>query len=320
MSAVGDINGDGYNDIIVGALGSGNADDSDFVFVYSGENGEELYTFHHGHLFEGFGWAVSTGDVNNDGYDDIIIGVPWSDVNSDTVGRVFVFSGQNGDTLYTFIGAAEDDQFGYSVASGGDFNNDGYEEIVVGATYRYATGENESEVYVFSGQTGAVLYVYTSQSIDDLFGITVWSRGDLNNDGFADLVIGAPNNDGNGVDAGRVYAFSGQTGDTLFLFSGESENDFLGQSVAVADINNDNYDDLIIGTGENISPGLCCGAGKVYVLSGLDGDTILVINGKVQDIFGYRVAPAGDVDNDGFTDILVGTPFAYDQVTQIGRT
>ena len=250
--------------------------------------------------------VASAGDVNNDGFDDMIVGAWKNDAGGSEAGRAYVFSGLNGDTLYVFTGEAAEDWFGVSVASAGDVNNDGFADLIVGAPRNDAGGTDAGRAYVFSGQTGDTLYVFTGEDTANFFGGSVSSAGDVNNDGYDDLIVGAFRNDAGGNGAGRAYVFSGQSGDTLFVFTGEAEFDQLGFSVAFAgDVNNDGFDDLIVGADGNDAAGPA--AGRAYVFSGKTGDTLYVFTGEAgDDRFGWSVASAGDVDNDGFDDIIVG--------------
>ena len=265
-------------------------------YTFTGEASEDF-----------FGVSVaSAGDVNNDGFDDLIVGAYSNDAGGNNAGRVYVFSGQTGDTLYVFTGEAAEDRFGASVASAGDVNNDGFDDLIVGAFRNNVGGNEAGQAYVFSGQTGDTLYVFTGEAAGDRFGISVASAGDVDNDGFDDLIVGALYNDAGGNDAGRAYVFSGQTGDTLYVFTGAAADDFLGSSVASAgDVNNDGYDDLIVGVSNNDAGGPQ--AGRAYVFSGQSGETLYVFTGEAEgDLFGGSAASAGDVNNDGFDDLIVG--------------
>ena len=308
VASAGDVNNDGFADLIVGAwYNSAVGFQAGRAYVLSGQTGDTIYVFTAEAARDNFGNSVATaGDVNNDGFADLIVGASGNEAGGIRAGRAYVFSGQTGDTIYVFTGEAGADRFGYSVASAGDVNNDGFDDLLVGAPSDANSSDQAGRVYVFSGLTGDTLYVFDGEAVDDYFGISVASAGDVNNDGFDDVIVGAIWNNAGGQTAGRAYVFSGKTGDTLYVFTGAAASDYFGASVASAgDVNNDGFDDLIVGALFNDAGG--SNAGRAYVFSGLNGDTIEVFTGEAEaDLFGYSVASAGDVNNDGFDDLFVG--------------
>ena len=247
VSGAGDVNGDGFADLIVGVPMADSAQ------VFSGIDGSVLYTLADpgGELF---GRRVSdAGDVNLDGFADLIVGDPRND-------RVRVFSGIDGSVLYTFDGDTAGDQFGGSVSGAGDVNGDGYADLIVGANADDNNGNASGSARVFSGVDGSVLYTFDGDfstdlvpSFGDSFGSAVSGAGDLNGDGFADLIVGAPNDDPNGQNSGSVRVFSGFDGSVLYNFDGDSFTDFLngdrfGTSVSgTGDVNGDGVPDFVVG-------------------------------------------------------------------------
>ncbi len=310
VSSAGDVNNDGYSDLIFSAY-SNDASGLDLgsVYVISGQDGDTLLIFHGEGPLDIFGGSVAcAGDVNNDGFDDIIIGARRNDGIADNAGRVYVFSGQNGDTLFVLSGEAAGDNFGVSVSKAGDLDDDGFADIIIGAHANDGNGIDAGRAYVFSGQTKDTLYVFSGELGADYFGFSVSSAGDINKDGYSDVIIGARYNDGGDADKGRAYVFSGHTGDTLYVFTGESPYDYFGWSVSWAgDVNNDSFDDVIIGaTGHDFL------TGRTYVFSGQNGDNLYVFDGKQQDdVFGISVSTAGDVNKDDYDDIIIGA-YGYD--------
>ena len=305
VASAGDVNNDGFDDFIIGAQynNAGEAKGGR-AYVFSGLTGDTLYVFTGTVNNLIFGHSVeSAGDVNNDGYDDLIIGAPETFTVDIDPGRAYVFSGKTGDTLYAFTGEASGDRFGYNVASAGDVNNDGFDDFIIGAI---DNNSDRGRAYVFSGKTGDTLYVFSGEADFDGFGSPSGSAGDVNNDGYSDIIIGAPGNDSGGINAGRVYVFSGKTGDTLYVFTGEAQDDRFGLWASTAgDVNNDGFDDIIVGAFNNDAAGM--DAGRAYVFSGQTGDTLYIFDGEAAgDQFGLLANAAGDVNGDSFDDLIIG--------------
>ncbi|MBN2491129.1 MAG: FG-GAP repeat protein [Planctomycetes bacterium] len=257
------------------------------------------------------GYSVDgAGDVNRDGYADLIAGANRADPGGRTnAGQATVFSGKDGSVLYTFNGVAASDGFGDAVGGAGDVNKDGYADVIVGA-YNADPGGlvNAGQATVFSGKDGSVLYTFNGLVAGDWFGHSVRGAGDVNNDGYPDLIVGACIASPGGLSsAGQVTVFSGKDGSVLHTFNGLAAGDWLGRSVAGAgDVNRDGYADLICGA-HQADPGGRGNAGQATVFSGKDGSVLYTFNGLVAgDTFGYSVAGVGDVDRDGFPDLLVG--------------
>jgi hypothetical protein len=214
VSGAGDVNGDGYADVIVGAyrddLGGNTSAGS--AYVYSGEDGSVLYTFHGDSKGDRFGYSVSgAGDVNGDGYADVIVGAHWNDPGGKPhAGSAYVYSGKDGKLLYTFHGDSGYDWFGFSVSGAGDVNGDGYADVIVGVPENDPGGNtNAGSAYVYSGKDGSVLYTFHGDSGYDWFGFSVSGASDVNGDGYADVIVGVPENDpGGNTNAGSAYVFA----------------------------------------------------------------------------------------------------------------
>jgi hypothetical protein len=310
VSGAGDVNNDGFDDLIVGAWqDDNNGFASGSARVFSGATGAILYTFNGDSEADLFGSSVSgAGDVNNDGFADLIVGAWLDDNNGTDSGSARVVSGASGAILYTFNGDSANDLFGWSVSGAGDVNNDGFDDLIVGAYRDDNNGSDSGSARVFSGATGAILYTFNGDSAVDFFGWNVSGAGDVNNDGFADLIVGAYFDDNNGTDSGSARVFSGATGAILYTFNGDSANDFFGWSVSGAgDVNSDGFADIIIGARGDDNNGANSGSARVF--SGANGAILSVFNGDSEDDeFGISVSSAGDVNNDGFADLIVGAP------------
>jgi FG-GAP repeat/FG-GAP-like repeat len=299
-SFAGDVNKDGFGDIIVGAqLHSSVHAFGGRAYVYSGQTGELLYVFDGEPSFAQFGFSVSgAGDVDNDGYDDVIVGA--------ISGRAYVFSGKTGDILYVFTGEVDGDQFGYSVSGANDVNNDGYDDVLIGARFAGVVGAKAGKAYVYSGFNGDLLYEFQAEGAGDNFGASVSSAGDVNNDNYADLLIGAVGNDSGGIDAGRVYIVSGKDGTILHTFTGGYSSGSFGSKISSAgDVDGDGRPDVIVGS--KLSDPNGTNSGEVYVYSGRTGLLLHRFSGGTPaGELGRSVSGAGDVNNDGFADLLIG--------------
>ncbi|MEH2246141.1 hypothetical protein [Nostoc sp.] len=330
VSNAGDINNDGVDDLIIGApyaspngidvagqsyvvfggrnLGSGG------ILNLSSLNGTNGFSINGIAAIDNSGYSVSNaGDINNDGVDDLIIGAPYADPNGiDGAGQSYVvFGGRNlgsGGTLnlsslngtngFLINGIAAEDESGYSVSNAGDINNDGIDDLIIGAYDASPNGiyiAGQSYI-VFGGKnlgSGGTLNLSSLNGTNgflingiaklDYSGISVSNAGDINNDGVDDLIIGARSASPNGIDgAGQSYVvFGGKnlgSGGTLnlsslngtngFLINGIAAYDYSGTSVSNAgDINNDGIDDLIIGA-PYASPNGIDTAGQSYVVFG----------------------------------------------------
>lgn len=245
-----------------------------------------------------FGWAVADmADIDGDGVKEAIIGAPMFGSSPRSVGQVYVYSGRTGALLRTFTGSAGNWQLGYAVADAGDVDADGVHDIVAGAPI---LGNGRAQVY--SGATGALLWTVTGEVTGDRFGSAVCSAGDVDGDGHADFVVGAPSHAGKG----KVYVYSGATSALIRSFDGTTGSAF-GIGLALAgDVNGDGKADIIVGAQHGgTSP-----FGRAYVYSGGDGSLLLpplAPDQPTSSQFGtFFVAGAGDVNGDGIVDLYVG--------------
>jgi hypothetical protein len=215
--------------------------------------------------------------------------------------------------LYTTTGNAQGDRLGESVASLGDFNGDGYGDFAAGAKFDDSNGDNAGLVRVISGRDGSILFSVNGSNAGDWLGVSVAGAGDVNGDGYMDLIVGASGYDAAGTNSGRAYVYSGRTGGTLYRFDGSAAFDHFGQAVGGAgDVNGDGYDDLVVGAPQE-------GNGTVHVYSGRNGAQIWAFAGSAAgDTLGGAVAGAGDVNGDGFADIIAGAPYGNDGATDNG--
>jgi hypothetical protein len=396
VSGAGDINGDGIDDLIIGALGAdfnGNASGSSYVVfgrdVSAGGDFPATLSLSTLNGSTGFrldgeapgdyaGISVSAaGDINGDGIDDLIIGASGADINGSASGSSYVVFGRdvstvgdfpatlnlstlNGSTGFRLDGVAAGDRSGYSVSAAGDINGDGIDDLIIGAFFADPNGDASGSSYVVFGRDvstvgdfpatlnlstldGSTGFRLDGEAQDDYSGRSVSAAGDINGDGVDDLIIGAygASPPGGSNYAGSSYvvfgrnvsavgnfpaslALSSLNGSNGFRLDGEASSDYSGISVSAAgDINGDGIGDLIIGAAE-ADPDGKTRAGSGYLvfgrdvsvlgnfpatlaLSSLDGTNGFRLDGEAAgDRAGISVSAAGDINGDGMDDLIIG--------------
>lgn len=304
ISDAGDLNGDGYDDYIAGAPSYGDFARGRVYIHFGSANPDTIPEL----IINGFddqswfGWSVAgVGDVNADGYDDIAISAP--EYNSQQ-GRVYVyFGGSVMDTVHDLrmSGLTTSSRFGHSISSAGDMNGDGYSDILIGAPSYQSSRGRFSVYYGGSPMDTTSDYGITGAAANDNLGISVSEAGDLNGDGYSDILAGAPGSDTTGV----VYVVLGNSL-SLRTTAGEDDFGYFGSGVSGAgDVNGDGYSDFIVG-----APYANFSQGKAYLYyGGLDLDYSHDVEFFGFNFeFGNSVSGAGDVNNDGFDDVLIGEP------------
>lgn len=311
VSGAGDVNGDSYKDVLIGAYGNNSLTGSSYIF-YGGSSMDNVsdITFFGEFPNDNFGSSVSeAGDLNRDGYSDIIAGASQYD---SFTGKVYIyFGGSAMDNIndLSMTGQAVNDYFGTSVSSAEDLNGDGYSDIIIGAP---GTNGYTGKAFVYYGGSSmdnAEDQIFNGENLNDEFGISVSSAGDVNGDGFTDVIAGTSNY---GSFKGKTYIFFGgisMNNGADLVYNGEATVNYFGNSVSNAgDVNGDGYDDVIIG-----AYGFNGITGKAYLnMYGMNGTFVSTLNitgGGVLNQLGQSVSSAGDVNGDGYKDIIVGAPY-----------
>ena len=267
------------------------------------------------------GWerVSRAGDVDKDGWGDVIVGAHNDDNKGSNSGMARVFAGKTGAIVRTLNGDSAGDLFGQSVGYIGDINNDLHSEVIVGAYMDDNAGTNSGMARVFDGKTGNTIWTINGDSAGDGFGGFVAYAGDVNKDGTPDFVVGACQDDNNGTDSGSARAFSGKTGTALWTVNGNAAGDAFGHPVNYAgDVNKDGHDDVIVGAYGNDKGGTDAGMAKV--ISGKDAKVLHSFFGSSRgDDLGIGVCAAGDVNGDGYGDVVVGADLVDKSASNAGQ-
>jgi FG-GAP repeat protein len=285
-------------------------------------HGGRLDSFHQFSLAQGesdLPVMAPAGDRNGDGYDDLLIGHPYdSSSGTDESGMVQLISGVDYSILHTWFGAKVESEFGLALTLTGDVNGDGMPDVAIGAPNEIGNGQFETgAVYLYSSQPPyALINRWEGDANGDGFGSAVVDAGDLNGDGRSDLLIGSPwadANSGSYYDVGKASLYSGvdpQASGLIMQWEGGFDAYELGSALlAPGDMTGDGVPDLVIGIpGSDSNPWIWF-EGQVIVVSGADGSTVLEFWGEESgDGFGTSLANAGDLDQDGVPDLLIGAP------------
>ena len=388
ISGAGDVNSDGCDDILIGAPGA-NAGKGKIYLIYGSRTGIGAGGIlnlgdieDHGVLIRGessgdrSGFSVSgAGDVNGDGHADILIGAPGANAGA---GETYLIYGKDevsipdikslGDKGVLIKGKNTGDRSGHSVSGAGDIDSNGYADILIGAP---SANASSGETYlIYGSRTGIGAggrlalggiedhgILIKGKNTGDRSGHSVSGAGDVNGDGYADMLIGAYNA------KSRVYS---EAGETYLIYGSSTEigsrgelklydlpNEDIGVPIkgknvwnrsgysvsGAGDVDSDSYSDILIGAVAAHSDGRGW-AGETYLIYGeeefnvselellgnedegfLIKEGVLIKGGSRGDRSGYSVSGAGDINGDGYADILIGAPAAdIDERENAGKT
>ncbi len=323
----GDFNGDGHMDVVVGAPGS----DKAYVLFGSDTGLEKSPSWSYsGDADTAFGTSVSSADVNNDGFDDVLVGASNHDEDYESnAGKAFLFLGSSAgispSAKWTAMGDVDGmSYFGSCVEGVGDVNNDGFEDVMVGA-YKQDNGPtSEGKAFLYigdsNGLSAADAFNYTAEDTSSGFTGEIAGLGDINKDGFDDVAIGCNKAPGSPAYSSRmsgtVHVLHGTNAagghlesQDVWNHTAEGADDAFGFCIAAGDMNKNGYRDLIVG-----APGAYgkdWWEGRVYIFHNYDGElhseaeTTLSGDEAESGYFGCSL-DVGDVNGDSFDDLVVG--------------
>ncbi|MCF2507081.1 FG-GAP-like repeat-containing protein, partial [Dyadobacter sp. CY107] len=329
VSDAGDVNGDGFDDVVIAANGYDNGQSSEgAVFIYHGSktglSSIPTTKIESDQIYASMGKVASAGDVNGDGYGDIIIGVPLYGENNSGAALVFHGSAQGIVNIIQIKieGDQEDANFGNSVSCAGDVNSDGYSDVIIGASgYDFENAfSDEGRVYIYHGSPAGIKnsaeLTINGTADGNNMGTSVAGAGDINGDGFDDVIIGNPFYSSAEVafeGAAFIYYGSQQGIDQLKfikLMHIQPGGRFATSVSGAGDINADGFSDVIVGATHYGSGNGEYHEGACFLFygtsNGISLNPVVIESNLTLALMGNSVASAGDINGDGYSDVMIG--------------
>jgi hypothetical protein len=308
--ASADTDGDGYEDLIVGAAADTASDGR--VYVFRGSNtGLQTVpsaTFEADAVIDEFGGAVGAGDLDGDGFGDVVVGAPDGETSA-----VYTFLGSSSGISTTATNVITEgppsDNLGIALAVA-DVDGDGRDDVLVGDNESYGAAVLRLYRGIADGLSSESLVIDSPDPYVPDFGASISAAGDVNGDGFADILISSSTF---ADDSGIFFLYLGGPGGMstvpALTFEGRIPGDRLGFDTAAAgDVDGDGLDDIVVGTYEG-NKALVYYGNATYGLARVP----TVLTGPADAYFGMAVGPAGDVNGDGFDDVAVGARGGVDE-------
>ena len=350
-TTAGDVNGDGYNDILIGTYynDDGGSDAGKFWVFFGKSTGWVMDTSlaNSNASYEGeaagdnSGYAQPAGDVNGDGYDDILVTAQRNDDGGSNAGQAYLIFGKSSgwannvdlsNSDASFWGENAGDMLGSRLAGVGDVNGDGFDDVMFTAFYTDTNGTNTGTAYLIFGKSNGWAMDKSASNADATFigeangdgqDMSVAGPGDVNGDGFDDILVSVCYNDQGGSESGQTYLFFGKkdgwakktnVSSAVASFIGEAASDYSTVTTRYpSDLNNDGYDDILIAGPYNDEAG--SNAGQVYIFfgkasgwamdTGLSNADASFWGEASSNWAGNQVAGLGDVNGDGYDDIAI---------------